>query len=163
MMGNKLPCKLRNYHGAWAIHICKNNTKMNSKTAKSVVALAISLSSPPEDLNVAQDMAAELLKVNGSGEIDPVKKSETYPIINHSTKNAITSYLLQLIESVVLDLDWAVRKLKASSAITQRCSFLDQYGEKVPGLILEEALYLRSEALVNLLSFFVVMNLSGMF
>ncbi|XP_043711857.1 Fanconi anemia group I protein isoform X2 [Telopea speciosissima] len=157
MMGNKLPCKLRNYHGAWAIDICKSNTIMNSKTAKSVVAFAICLSLPPNDLIVAQDMAAELLKVNGSGESDPVKKSETYPLINHSTKNAIGSSLLQLIESVVLDLDWAVRKLKASFAITQRC--LDQYGEKAPGLILEEAVYLRSEALVNLLSFFVVMNL----
>ncbi|XP_042516364.1 Fanconi anemia group I protein isoform X2 [Macadamia integrifolia] len=159
MMGNKLPCKLRNYHGAWAISICKSNTMMNSKTAKNVVALAICLSTPPNDLIVAQDIAAELLKVYGSGESDPVKISETYPIINHSTKSALASSLLQLIESVVLDLDWAVRKLKASSAITQRYSCLDQYGEKVPSLILEEALYSRSEALVNLLSFFVVMNL----
>ncbi|KAJ4968206.1 hypothetical protein NE237_014907 [Protea cynaroides] len=159
MIGNQLPYKLRNYQGAWAIRICKSNTIMNSKTAKSVVALAICLSSPPYDLIVAQDMTAELLKVIGSGESDPVEKSETYPIINHSTGNTIASSILQLIESVIIDLDWAVRKLKASSAITQRGSCLDQYGEKAPGLILEEALYSRSEALVNLLSFFVVMNL----
>ncbi|KAF8387882.1 hypothetical protein HHK36_026544 [Tetracentron sinense] len=159
MIGNKLPCKLRNYHGAWAIRICKNNCIINSKAAKSVVALAISLNSPPNDLIVAQDTASELLKVMGSEERDPVEASEMYPIINHSTGTAITSFLLQSIESVIVDLDWAITKLKAFSPVTRRINCLDQDGEKAPGLTLEEVLYSRSEGLVKLLSSFVVMSL----
>ncbi|KAJ6355815.1 hypothetical protein OIU78_004027 [Salix suchowensis] len=62
VIGEQLPRKQRSSHGAWSIHVCKSNVIKNSKAARSVVALAISLSSPPSDLIVAQDMAKELLK-----------------------------------------------------------------------------------------------------
>ncbi|OMO50743.1 Fanconi anemia group I-like protein [Corchorus olitorius] len=59
MIGQKLPGKWKNSHGAWAIHICKTSETTNSTIAKSMVRLAISLSSPPTDLHVAQDMLKE--------------------------------------------------------------------------------------------------------
>ncbi|OVA13446.1 Fanconi anemia group I protein [Macleaya cordata] len=164
MIGNKLPHNLRNFHGAWAIGICRNSIVENPKATKSLVALAMYLSSPPNDLKVAHDMASELLKVIGSEGTDPMEKSETYPIINCSTKSAIASTLLQLIDSVIGDVDWAITKLKAFSATTYGNAGLDQHeeGEKSPGLVLEEAVYSRSEALVNLLSCFAHMNLNDL-
>ncbi|XP_077218685.1 fanconi anemia group I-like protein [Tasmannia lanceolata] len=162
MIGIKLPGKLKNSQGAWAVHICRTSRVVNSRAARSVVALAIHLRSSPDDLMVSHEMASELLKVMGSEETAPVEKSETYPIINHSTGNTIASMLLQLIESVIVDLDWAISKLKALSAISHKSIEIDKNdhcGDKSPGLILEEALYSRSEALVNLLSCFAEMSL----
>ncbi|XP_058083253.1 uncharacterized protein LOC131231163 isoform X2 [Magnolia sinica] len=162
MIGNKLSCKLRNFYGSWAVCICKSNSTVNSRAAQRVVALVIYLSSPPNDLMVAQDMASELLKVIGSDERDALQKSEIYPVINHSTENAIATMLLQFIESVLVDVDWAIKKLKAFSNIGHEIINLDNSdpcGERAPGLILEEALYSRSEALVNLLSSFAEMSL----
>ncbi|KAI3896834.1 hypothetical protein MKX03_028340 [Papaver bracteatum] len=88
--------------------------------------------------------------------------SESYPIINSSTGTATASTLLQLIETTIVDVDWAVTKLKTFSTTSYGNSVLDQHqeGEKTPGLVLEEDLYSRCKALVNLLSCFAEMNLS---
>ena len=126
MIGSKLPCERRNIIGAWAIQIHKSSTMSNAKVAKSVVSLSLYLSSPPNDLVVAQDMAMELLKVIGSETKDPLKMSETYPVINQSTQTAIASALLQLIESIVADMDWIIRKLKTIVAAIQRGSIISE-------------------------------------
>ena len=157
MIGRKLPCERRNIIGALAIQICKSSTMSNAKVAKSVVSLSLYLSSPPNDLVVAQDMAMELLKVIGSETTDPLKMSETYPVINQSTQIAIASALLQLIESIVADMDWNIRKLKTNLAAIQRGS----NGEQAPGLALEETLYSRTEDVVKVLSSFTMMKLKG--
>lgn len=164
MIGNKLPCKLRDSLGGWAVCICSSSEAANAKAARSILALPVYLRSPPNDLVVAQDMASELLTVFGSEERDPVEKSESYPIINHSTKPAIASLLLQFIESIIADLDWAISKSKALSATSHEITDIgnsDDHGAKAPGLVLEEALYSRSEALVNLFSSFAEMSLKG--
>ncbi|KAF5185291.1 Fanconi anemia group i protein-like protein [Thalictrum thalictroides] len=161
MLGNKLPCNVMNYNGAWAGRMCRASTLENSKGAKSLVTLAIYLSSPPNDLIAAQEMASELLKVMGSEENDPVEISETYPIINHSTWNVVGSTLLHLVESIIADMSWCITKLKAFSLSNRGAFGIDQHGheEESPALIMEEALYVRSEALVNLLSYFAQMKL----
>ncbi|PIA61325.1 hypothetical protein AQUCO_00300695v1, partial [Aquilegia coerulea] len=161
MLGNKLPCNVRNYNGAWAVRMCRTSTLENCKAAKSLVALAIYLSSPPNDLIAAQEMASELLKVMGSEENDPVEISETYPIINRSTWNVVASPLLHLVESTITDMSWCITKLKAFSLSTRGTFGIDQlvHEEESPALIMEEALYVRSEALVNLLSYFAQMKL----
>ncbi|BBG93163.1 hypothetical protein Prudu_001092, partial [Prunus dulcis] len=79
IFGGKLPCKLSNSHGAWAISVCKSNEILNSKVGKSLVTLAICLSSPPNDLIICQDMARALLQVIGSEGNVPMKVSEVYP------------------------------------------------------------------------------------
>ncbi|MCL7040151.1 hypothetical protein MKW94_023675, partial [Papaver nudicaule] len=162
VIGKKLPHSLRNVHGAWAIGICRNSEVEKPKTTKSLVALAVYLCSAPDDLRAAHDMASELVKVIGTENTGPVEKSETYPIINSSTGTATASTILQLIESTIVDVDWAVTKLKTFSTTSYGISGLDhhQEGEKSPGLVLEEALYSRCMALVNLLSCFAEMNLN---
>jgi Fanconi anemia group I protein len=163
MVGDKLPCKWRNIHGAWAVRVCKSNGITNSKVVKSIVVLAISLSSPPNDLILAQDMAVELLKVTGSEMDDPIEKSESYPLINHSTSAAISSCILQLIEAMLVDMDWATKKLKNLSWINQTSAHLNENGENSPGLAFEENLYSMAEEVMKVLSFFVLMTIKGMY
>ncbi|XVF38742.1 hypothetical protein REPUB_Repub20aG0127800 [Reevesia pubescens] len=154
MIGHKLPCKWRNSHGAWAIHICKTSNTTNSSIAKSMVRLAISLSSPPTDLLVAQDMLKELLKFMGSNSGDSSQLTE-YLLINQSTTTAIASCLLQITDAVIVDMDWATKKLKTASQVAQKSN-----GEqKNYGLAFEENLYLRVKAVVEVLSSFALMSL----
>ncbi|KAF5198143.1 fanconi anemia group I-like protein, partial [Thalictrum thalictroides] len=101
LLGNKLSCNIMNYNGAWAGRMCRNSNLETSKAAKSLVTLAIQLSSPPNALIAAQEMVSELLKVLGAEENDPVEISETYPVINHSAWNVVGSTLLHLVESVI--------------------------------------------------------------
>uniref|UniRef100_A0A2N9H7A5 Fanconi anemia group I protein n=1 Tax=Fagus sylvatica TaxID=28930 RepID=A0A2N9H7A5_FAGSY len=159
MIGNKLPSKWKNIHGAWAVRVCKSNRITNSKVVKSIVTVAITLSLPPTDLIVAQDMATELLKVTGSETVGPIEKSESYPVINHSTSAAINSCILQLIEAILVDMDWATKKLKTFSLVSQRSTNLNESGENAPGLAFEENLYTRAEAVVKVFSLFVLMSL----
>ncbi|KAK3017972.1 hypothetical protein RJ639_002729 [Escallonia herrerae] len=104
-------------------------------------------------------MAKELLKVVGSEMINPLEKSEIYPVISHSTKYVVASSILTLIESVIVDMDWVTMKLKTYSTATQKGIMLDQNEEHAPGFQLEETLYSTAEAVVKVLSSFVVMNL----
>ncbi|KAJ9699622.1 hypothetical protein PVL29_005473 [Vitis rotundifolia] len=159
MIGNKLPCKWRIFHGAWAVRICNTSGITNSKVAKNLVELAICLSSPPDDLILAQEMAKELLKVMGSESSNPLETSETYAIINHSTTSAVASSILEFIESVIVDMDWATAKLKTFSPVTLETTSLDLNGGHAPAFSLEETLYSRAEALVRVLSSFVLMNM----
>ncbi|XP_021291605.1 Fanconi anemia group I protein isoform X2 [Herrania umbratica] len=158
MIGHKLPCKWRNSHAAWAIHICKTSNTTDSNIAKSMVRLAISLSSPPTDLHVAQDMSKELLKFIGSNSSDSSQVSE-YLLINQSTATAVASCLLQITDAVIVDMDWATKKLKTALQVSQKSTHLNQNGEHNSGLVFEENLYSRVEAVVEVLSSFVLMSL----
>lgn len=159
MLGDILPCKHQNSLGEWAITVCKSSDIMNPKAAKSLLTLAICLRSPQNDLIIAKDIAIELLKVTGSEKDDPIELSETYPLINHSTQTAITSCMLLFVESVISDMDWIIMKLKTYSVASQKKIYLDQTREHTSGLALEEFLYSRAEALVEVLASFVMMNL----
>ncbi|KAK9136852.1 hypothetical protein Sjap_007446 [Stephania japonica] len=153
LIGRKLPSHLRNSFGAWSSHLCRNTIIEDPKAAKGVIELSIHLTSSPNDLMVGRDIASELLKVVGSEETESVEKSETFTIINRSTGNAITNMFLQMMESVFTEIGWAITKLKSV------CSSHGSSGEPSPGMILEDALYSRAEAVVNFLSFFAHMNL----
>ncbi|KAK9161603.1 hypothetical protein Syun_007944 [Stephania yunnanensis] len=153
LIGGKLPSHLRNSFGAWASHLCRNTIIEDPKAAKGLIELSIHLTSSPNDLMVGKDIASELLKVVGSEETESVEKSETFAIINHSTGNAIANMLLQMIESVFAEIGWAIAKLKLV------CSSRGSSGEPLQVMTLEDALYSRAEAVVNLLSFFAQMNL----
>lgn len=161
MIGENLPCELRNSHGAWAIRVCKGKEITDSKVAKSVVTLAISLSFPPNDLNISQDMATELLKVIGSETHESVIVSEVYPLLNHSTSNAMSSCMLHLLETFIVDMDWAIKKLKTFSSLTYKSAHVNLNGEHAPGQEFEENLYSRSEAVAKVLASFASMILKG--
>lgn len=160
-IGGKLPCQLRNSHGAWAISVCKNNEIKNSKVGKSVVTLATCLSSPPNDLAISQDMAKELLQVIGSEGDIPEEVSEVYPLINHQTSAGINSCIVHIVEAVVVEMDWAIKKLKTFSLVSQKGIHLNQNSEHFHELAFEENLYARAEAVVKVLSCFVSMSLNG--
>ncbi|KAL0348653.1 UNVERIFIED_CONTAM: Fanconi anemia group I protein [Sesamum angustifolium] len=135
MIGNKLPEERRNLVGSWVTRICKSSHVSNSKVAKSLVLAAVTLSSPPADLDVAQNMAAELLRVVGSEDTDPLDISETFPVINKLTDAAIVSTILQKV------------------------FLFNQMRKVAPELAMEEMLYSRAEAVVKVLSYIVAMNL----
>ncbi|KAJ0034471.1 hypothetical protein Pint_24485 [Pistacia integerrima] len=156
MIGNKLPCKWKNSHGAWAMDLCKSPS---NNVAKSVVKLAVCLSSPPNDLLVAQSISEELLKVTKLVTDDSLEVSEVYPLVNQSTSTNITSSILQLIEAVIVDLDWAVKELKKFCLIVQKSIHINRNGEHPPGLTFEENLYMRAEAVVKVFSSFALMSL----
>ncbi|XP_038709644.1 Fanconi anemia group I protein [Tripterygium wilfordii] len=154
-----LPDKCGPSHGDWAIGICKNNDIKNSKVARSVVSLAIILSSPPDDFIVAKDMAKELLKITGPERSSQQEASVAYPLINQSTSTATSSCILQLVEAVLGDMEWVIKKLKMFSLVAQKSINFNQNGEHASRLALEENLYSRAEALVEVLSSFVLMSL----
>ncbi|XP_031386408.1 Fanconi anemia group I protein isoform X1 [Punica granatum] len=160
-IGRKLPSMLSNSHGSWAHEICKSNRIKNPKVAKSVATISICLSFPPNDVIIAQALAEELLKVLGSESSDPMEVSESYPIINKFTTVVLISCLLQLIETFIADIDWAVKKLKAFPLSRQKQTCFDQEREPALniGLVFEAQLYSRSEAVIRVLSSFIVMNL----
>ncbi|KAK9033464.1 hypothetical protein V6N11_018497 [Hibiscus sabdariffa] len=158
MIGQKLPSKWTNPHGAWAIHMCKTTDTTNSGIAKSMVRLAISLSSPPTDMLVAQDMLKELLKFIGSNNSNSSQVSE-YLVINQSTASAIASCLLQITDTVIIDMDWSTKKLKTASQVAHKTIHQNQNGEWYSGLAFEENVYSRVKAVVELLSSFVLMSL----
>lgn len=157
MLGNKLPCKWKNSHGAWAMDLCKSP---HTNVAKSVVKLAVCLTSPPNDLLVAQAIAEELLKVTKMEVDDSLEVSEVYPLINQSTSTNITSCILQIIETVIVDMDWAIKELKRFCLIAQKSIHIHRNGEQSPGMTFEENLYLRAEAVVKVLSSFALMSLN---
>ncbi|KAL0457426.1 UNVERIFIED_CONTAM: Fanconi anemia group I protein [Sesamum latifolium] len=159
MIGNKLPEERRNLVGSWVTRICQSSHVSNSKVAKSLVFAAVTLSSPPADLDVAQNMAAELLQVVGSEDTDPLDTSETFPVINKSTDAAIASTILQSVESTVVHMDWITIRLKTYYMATQKGVSFNQIREVAPELAMEEMLYSRAEAVVKVLSYFVAMNL----
>nr|GMD31566.1 Fanconi anemia group I protein [Ipomoea batatas] len=161
LIGSKLGEEGRDVVGNLARCICKTRNVTNPKVAKSVINLALSLSSPPNDLIIAQDMAAEVLKVVGKEDCDPEETSDTYSIINKSTSAAIASTILQFLESSIGDIEWmSSMKLKASSCSYHKgpsCSH--QRCEKASELVMEESLYSRAEGFVKVAAFFVLMNL----
>lgn len=113
-----------------------------------------------------QEISSELLKVMGSEEKDPLETSETFPIINHSTKNALSTFLIQVFESSLIELDWTLLKIKAILTVSNESASFgksQQSGERPNGLELEEALFSRSQSIVHLLSSFAEMNLTGNF
>ncbi|KAJ9536922.1 hypothetical protein OSB04_029655 [Centaurea solstitialis] len=148
-----------NLLSAWAICICKTSDVANPKIAKSVVTLVLSSTGAPNDMAVACDMALELVKTMGSEMQTLLEKSENYAIINRSTETAIASVLLQSAESVIADMDRLSMKLKTYLTGAYKGISLDLDGNQNPYFTLEDTLYQRAEAVVQLLSSFVVMNL----
>ncbi|GKU85432.1 hypothetical protein SLEP1_g110 [Rubroshorea leprosula] len=159
MIVNKLPSKLRYSHGAWVIDICKTNDIKNFHVVKSMIRLAICLNSPPTDMQVAQDMAKKMLKIIQSDNSDSLEASESFSLINLSTASAITSCILQIIEADIVDMEWATKKLKTTSLVTHKSTYLNHEGKHTSGLAFEENLYSRAKAVVEILSSFVLMSL----
>lgn len=165
-VGKKLAQEQRKLYGNWAVGICRSHKVENHSAARSLVLLALNLLPASDDLVIAREMASELLKVIGSEDKDPTDMSETFLVINHSTKNVIATMMMQLVEFSIADLDWAVSRLKAVSTFGHEFASPNgniQFGERLPGLLLEEAIYSRSEALVDVMSSFTEMNLKGIF
>ncbi|PKA62238.1 hypothetical protein AXF42_Ash016030 [Apostasia shenzhenica] len=156
-----MPFEQKNHYAVWIMNVWKNKNIVNAYTAGSVVALVLHIMPATNDLIVAQEIAAELLQVMGSEEKDPIEISEKFPFVNHSTKNAVAVALIRMMETSLVDVDWSVLKLKAAYNISHE--FVDsrghQFSERLPSLLLEDAIYLRSEELANLMSFFAKMNL----
>ncbi|XP_060197754.1 uncharacterized protein LOC132626781 isoform X1 [Lycium barbarum] len=161
LISNKLPEEQKNLVGNWAKCICKTSKVSNPKAAKSIVSIAILLTSPPNDLIIAEDMAAELLKVVGSEaeRLDSQVTLDAYSIINKSTSAPLASLILHLVESVILDIEWVIMKLKIYSVANTRAVLVNQNGVKDTRLALEEIVYSRAEAVVKVLSSFVMMDL----
>ncbi|KAK8947102.1 hypothetical protein KSP39_PZI006391 [Platanthera zijinensis] len=157
-----MPFEQRKIHGMWMMNACKNRKIVNPKLAQNMISLALHLMPSPGDLTASQDIASELLQVIGSEEKDPVDISRTYPFVNSLTKGAVAAALFHVIESCLVDLDWSVSKLKSVSVFKHEFdqpTRNHQIPERLPGVIFEEAVHSRSEALVSVLSFFADMNL----
>ncbi|KAL7104911.1 hypothetical protein ACP275_07G012100 [Erythranthe tilingii] len=160
MIGNTLPEERRNILGSWTMKIVKTSHISNSKVAKCLVLTAVNLTSPPSDFIIAENMAAELLTVVGSeGPTEPSDTSEKFPVINKSTCAAIASTILQSVESTILDFDSIMARLKTHYVATQKGASFNRGGETATELAVEEILYSRTEAVVEVLSHFVAMNL----
>ncbi|KAL6519815.1 hypothetical protein OROMI_032709 [Orobanche minor] len=159
MISNKLPEERKNLVGSWATRICESSNVSNSKVAKSLVFIAVTLSSAPADFVISENLSAELLKVLGSENTDPLDISETFPLINKSTSAAIASTILQLVESTIADMDWVSMRLKTYYTVIQKGTSFNQSGNSVSELVLEETLFSRAEAVVKVLAYFVDMNL----
>ncbi|XP_031486918.1 uncharacterized protein LOC116255283 [Nymphaea colorata] len=145
LLGKILPCSLANSIGEWANHMCRTTNLANPKASESLSAIAIYLSSSPNDLAIACSMASELLKVIGTEEEEPIKESKVYLTINNLTGNAVATLILHSMEYFIVDLEWAVLKWKTVS--------------RDSSLHLEAALCARAEAVVSLASQFAEMNL----
>ena len=161
MIGKKLPEERRNLVGSLATKLCRRSDVSNSKVAKCLVFIAVTLTSPPADMVIAENMAAELVQVLGSEDTDPVDESETFPIIRKSTSAAISTTILQSVDSSIADMDWIAIRLKTCYMATQKGISFNQTGKEAPELAVEEVLYSRAEAVVKVLSHFVAMNLKG--
>lgn len=162
MVGKKLPEERRNLVGSLATQLCRRSDISNSKVAKCLVFIAVTLTSPPVDLVIAENMAAELVRVVGSENTDPVDASETFPIISKSTNAAISTTILQSVESSITDMDWITIRLKTWYMTTKKGFSSNQTGKEAPEIAAEEVLYSRAEDVVKVLSHFVAMNLKGM-
>lgn len=162
MICKQIAAQQRSLVGGWILNICKTSNVQNPKVARLLVSLAVSSPIPPNDLTVAQELASELLKFGGSETSNELDISEAFKIVNKSTCAAIASAILQLVESNIVGMDWIIMKLKNYSTLNQKGISINQNCEVAPGLALEEALYSRAEAIVKVLSSFVLMDLKGM-
>ncbi|VFQ94694.1 unnamed protein product [Cuscuta campestris] len=154
-----LPEERRDFVGNWARGICKRRNVSNPRVAKSFASLALSLSSAPNDMIIAQDMAKELLNVVGKEDSVPKEISSAYSIINKSTSTHIASIILQFLDSTISDIECISIKLKERPCSYKRDCSSQQFGEKTLELVMEETLYSRAGAVVKVASFFVLMNL----
>ncbi|KAL9813705.1 putative fanconi anemia group I protein [Arabidopsis thaliana] len=158
-LGNNLPDKFKQRHGSWAHQICRSCETSNTTVAKSVLKLAISFTTSPGDLCIAVEVAQELQNIMGLDKSDTLEVSESYMVINQSTSASVTSCILQSIDSAIVDMDWATKKLKNFYVVSQKNIHLSDDTESTVGLVLEEALYSMAESTVRILSSFVLMNL----
>ena len=88
-------------------------------------------------------------------------RSETYKIINNSTETVLSLVILQFLESIIADMDRISMKMKTCFTSAYKGIQMDDNGIHKSHLTLEETLYQRAEAVMELLSSFVVMNLKG--
>ena len=103
---------------------------------------------------IALCFVGRLISAQGESEDSLARKLEGTWRVQVTLRN------LTLIEPVIVDLDWALLKLKSYFAQTYHVRDGDTGGASAV-LQLEESLYPRSEALVEMLSCFIEMNLKG--
>ncbi|CAI0466871.1 unnamed protein product [Linum tenue] len=170
IIGTKLPCQWRKPHGAWAITLCKTQPVRNPKVARTILELSLRLTSSPEDLNFAQDLTKELLKFNPLDKDSQLEEAEAssdrYPILNTATSSAVTACILQAIEADIAEMDWAVKKLKTLTFMDQKSIHLpaakdtdDDELHSSSRAAFENRLHSKAEAVVKVLSSFVLMRL----
>ncbi|CAN0855716.1 Fanconi anemia group I protein [Linum grandiflorum] len=162
VIGSKLPYQWRKCHGAWAIALCKSQATRNTKVARTMVELSLCLSSSPHDLNFAHDLTKELLKFNAlekDSQLIEEACSEVFPIVNAATSTAISASILQAIETVIMEMDWGIKKLKTVTLMDQRSIHLAENNEHSSRMAFENQLVSKAEAVVKLLSSFVLMRL----
>ncbi|CAI0467309.1 unnamed protein product [Linum tenue] len=170
IIGTKLPCQWRKPHGAWAITLCKTQPVRNPKVARTILELSLRLTSSPEDLNFAQDLTKELLKFNPLDKDSQLEEAEAssdrYPILNTATSSAVTACILQAIEADIAEMDWAVKKLKTLTLMDQKSIHLpatkdtdDDELHSSSRAAFENRLHSKAEAVVKVLSSFVLMRL----
>ncbi|KAL2612804.1 hypothetical protein R1flu_024496 [Riccia fluitans] len=165
-LGNKLPQVLMKKHGEWAHLLCKEQGLRHVGASRGVIGLALCLNTAPQDFIMAQSIAAELLKVMGSDELDAIEISEKYLIVNEMTKTAIGGLLLQRTDSSLVELEWLTSKLKVQASLE-----VDQKTPVHPGssqrngssqrAVLEDTLYTRLESIVTVLHYFTTMSLTA--
>ncbi|KAJ7296597.1 hypothetical protein O6H91_Y113100 [Diphasiastrum complanatum] len=162
LLASKLPPALMKQHGAWANLICKDHQVVNVGAARALGSLTVCLSISPEDLNIAQCIASELLRVTGSEESEAIDSSDEYPIVNSSTQNGLAGFLLQHSESILSDIEWLISKLKIQTVgrSSEMQSDSQDKSSNSSRVKLEDALHKRLESLVSLLSIFTNMNLA---
>ncbi|KAI4364453.1 hypothetical protein MLD38_020543 [Melastoma candidum] len=160
MIASKLPCAMWNSLRSCASQMCKTSDIKNPKVSKKIVKLAIYLSSSSKDMVVLGDISTELAKVAALEMVDSPRMSQNFAVINKSTSSAISSCLLQFMERVIGELDWAVKKLKPLSLSVNQAYF-NLKGDCGHSLIVEfeESVYSRYQDLVKVLSSFVSMSL----
>ncbi|KAG0478530.1 hypothetical protein HPP92_013249 [Vanilla planifolia] len=152
----------REQYGTWMLSVFKDRKITSPKFARSVVTIVLYLTPASNDLITARHIALELIQVMGSQEKEAIKISVAYPFLNYSTKSAVAAALMQFIETCLVELDWSVSKLKAEFNIKHDFNIFimdNRFVERPPGMLGEEMVHSRSEALVLVLSAIAEMNL----
>jgi fanconi anemia group I protein len=164
-ISRKLHPEQRYLVGNWAADLCKTKSVQRPSIAREVVKLAIHLTPAPDDMFLLYEMASELEKTVTSEDEVSRDSSDTFHIINCKTRNSLAAVFLQIVDSSLTELDWALDKLKAILTSGYDVSNIDkaQPADKIrQRLDLEEALYSRSGLVVHVLSSFAHnMSLKG--
>ncbi|KAL6902181.1 hypothetical protein ACP4OV_005057 [Aristida adscensionis] len=161
-VSRKLSLEQRHLLGSWAAGLCRNKTMQSPGTARGVVQLAVCLTPAPDDMLLICEMTNELKELTSSGGEDPRDSSDTFLIINCKTKDSLSAFFLQMVESSLAELDWGLGKLKAMLTLGYESANIDEdqpADERTQRLYLEDALCSRSRLLVRILSSFANMTL----
>ncbi|MCO5611926.1 hypothetical protein L7F22_066185 [Adiantum nelumboides] len=162
-LGSRLQSAQMKAFGSWAEASCKTQKLAFNGAAKALMKMAVGLLPSPDDLVLAQTLSQELLKVIGTDEQEPIETSGMYHTVNTATKNCIAGSLLQHVETILIDADWLINKLKLPPSAKSDLSIdlLTQPYFEASRMESEVVLHKRLESLVLVLSNFVQMNLTG--